>query len=205
MTREHAPSALPGVRYGAITRSTDVRGTFREIWREDRVDPIDPLDAGLPVGVEPRFVQANLSTSAPGVLRGLHLHRRQFDHWVVAAGRAFVALVDVRPMLDGGRAPRVETRALEPDDWVDIPVGVAHGFLALDDLQLIYFVTTAYDGTDELGFAWDDPLAAVAWPSFTTTDGNPILSDRDRGNPSLEALVARLRTTSTGDRGAGRG
>jgi dTDP-4-dehydrorhamnose 3,5-epimerase-like enzyme len=108
-------------------------------------------------------------------------------------------------MLDGGRAPRVETRALEPDDWVDIPVGVAHGFLALDDLQLIYFVTTAYDGTDELGFAWDDPLAAVAWPSFTTTDGNPILSDRDRGNPSLEALVARLRTTSTGDRGAGRG
>jgi dTDP-4-dehydrorhamnose 3,5-epimerase len=206
MTREHIPSDLPGVRYGTIARSTDVRGTFREIWREDRFDPIDPLDAGLRANVEPRFVQANLSTSMPGVLRGLHLHRRQFDHWVVAAGRAFVALVDVRSMLEGGDRPRVETRELEADDWVDIPVGVAHGFLALDDLQLIYFVTTAYDGSDELGFAWDDPLADVAWPSFAATpDGGPILSDRDRANPSLEALVARLRTTPNGDGGTDRG
>ena len=67
-------------------------------------------------------MQANLSTSAPGVLRGLHFHRRQLDHWIVARGRAFVALVDVRPMLaDPTAAPGVETRVLTADDWVDIP------------------------------------------------------------------------------------
>ncbi len=188
------PSALPGVRYGRIERFADARGAFREVWREDRFGPIDPADAGADTGVAPRFVQANLSTSAAGVLRGLHLHRRQLDHWLVTAGRAWVSLVDVRPMLDGRDRPEVETRELRADDWVDIPVGVAHGFLALEPLELLYLVTNPYDGTDELGFAWDDPLAAVPWPPLAgTPDGRPILSDRDRTNPSLTELIARLR------------
>ncbi len=187
-------SRLPGVRYGAVERHGDQRGAFREIWREDVGDPIDPTEAGAPPGIQPRFVQANLSSSTAGVLRGLHLHRRQLDRWVVASGRAFVALVDVRPMLDGADRPGVETRELGPDDWVEIPVGVAHGFLALEPLELVYFVTTAYDGTDELGFAWDDPVAAVPWPVLhVTADGRPILSERDRANPPLGDLVVRLR------------
>jgi dTDP-4-dehydrorhamnose 3,5-epimerase len=196
MSLDRPPSTLPGVRYGAIARHGDARGSFRELWREDTFGSIDPADAGAPrdASARPRFVQANLSTSAAGVLRGLHLHRRQLDHWVVATGRAFVALVDVRPMLAGETAPRVETRQLREDDWVDIPTGVAHGFLALEPLELVYLVTNLYDGSDELGFAWDDALAAVPWPDVAATAGRrPILSERDRANPSLEALVAELR------------
>jgi dTDP-4-dehydrorhamnose 3,5-epimerase len=189
-------SRLPGVRYGTVIRHADTRGAFREIWREDVDGPIDPESAGAEPGSRPRFVQANLSSSAAGVLRGLHLHRRQLDRWVVASGRAFVALVDVRPMLAGGERPGVETRDLGPDDWVEIPIGVAHGFLALEQLELVYFVTTAYDGSDELGFAWDDPLAAVPWPALdVTVDGRPILSDRDLRNPALADLVVHLRDT----------
>jgi dTDP-4-dehydrorhamnose 3,5-epimerase len=189
-------STLEGVRYGAIARFEDPRGSFRELWRDDTFGEIDPAQAGAPPGMPARFVQANLSTSATGVLRGLHLHQRQLDHWVVASGRAFVALVDVRPMLRGlADRPVVETRELVPEQWVDIPIGVAHGFLALEPLQLIYLVTNPYDGSDELGFAWDDPLAAVAWPAVRETpDGRPILSDRDRSNPTLAELVRRLRT-----------
>jgi dTDP-4-dehydrorhamnose 3,5-epimerase len=195
MSLDRPPSTLPGVRYGAIARFGDERGSFRELWREDTFGPIDPALAGASRGDQPRFVQANLSSSATGVLRGLHLHQRQLDHWVVAAGRAFVALVDVRPMLAGAPTPRVETRELGEDEWVDIPTGVAHGFLALEPLQLVYFVTNPYDGSDELGFAWDDPVAAVPWPAVpASADGRPILSDRDRSNSTLEALVERLRT-----------
>ncbi len=194
---EHPRSSLPGVRYGSVARHGDARGSFGELWREDTYGPIAPADAGARPGEVPRFVQVNVSTSASGVLRGLHLHRRQLDHWVVLRGRAFVALVDVRPMLRGEGHPLVETSELGPDESVDIPSGVAHGFLALDDLELIYLVTNAYDGSDELGFAWDDPLASVDWPTLPDMpDGRPILSERDRSNPSLTSLVERLRTTA---------
>jgi hypothetical protein len=34
----------------------------------------------------------------------------------------------------------------------------------------------------------------VPWPVVATPDGQPILSDRDRSNPSLAELVASLRS-----------
>jgi dTDP-4-dehydrorhamnose 3,5-epimerase len=168
-----------------VTRYADSRGSFRELWR-----------ASTPVaddGTTP-FVQANLSESAAGVLRGLHVHRRQLDYWVIASGHAFVALVDIRPVLAGDGPPLVETRELAADDWVVIPAGVAHGFLALEPLQMLYLVTNEHDGTDELGFAWDDPAVGVTWPTVPDSpDGRPILSERDLTSPSLAELAVRLR------------
>jgi len=192
---ERRASGLDGVRYGAITRYGDSRGAFRELWRSSAFPALTQQETGAPVGTEPRFVQANLSSSAAGVLRGLHYHRRQLDYWIVASGRALVALVDVRPAIaTRGPAP-VETRELAADDWVVIPAGVAHGFLALEPLDLLYLVTNEYDGSDELGFAWDDPAVGVPWPSVPgMPNGRPVLSDRDRSNPSLAELVERLRT-----------
>ena len=55
-------------------------------------------------------------------------------------------------------------------------------------------MTNEYDGTDELGFAWDDPAVGVSWPVLAETPGGrPILSERDAGNPPLADLVSRLR------------
>jgi dTDP-4-dehydrorhamnose 3,5-epimerase len=187
-----APSPIPDVAWGSVARHGDLRGSFRELWRASGFGALDPRLAGRP---EATFTQANLSTSSPGVLRGLHLHRRQLDHWIVTEGRALVALVDVRPLTARtAERPIVEVREAPVDSTVTIPAGVAHGFLALEPLELVYLVTNEFDGTDELGFAWDDPLAAVPWPIVAgTPDGRPILSDRDRSNPSLAELVARLR------------
>ena len=184
MSPDRVASTISGVRFGAVDRHVDSRGSFRELWR---------ADDGLP------FVQANLSSSASGVLRGLHLHRHQVDYWVVASGRGFLALVDIRSMLEGiAGTPGVETRVLEADDWVVIPEGVAHGFLALEPLDLLYLVTNLYDGTDELGFAWDDPVAAVPWPVPAGNGiGGPTVSERDATNPSLTELVGRLREEAT--------
>ena len=188
------PSTLPGVRYGAIPRHGDSRGAFRELWRASAFPAMSPTETGAPAGSEPRFVQANLSSSVPGVLRGLHYHRRQLDYWTVASGRAFVALVDVRPLLHGSGPSVVETRELAADEWVVIPAGVAHGFLAVEPLELVYLVTNEFDGSDELGFAWDDPAVGVPWPPVAATaDKRPILSERDRSNPTLADLVASLR------------
>lgn len=189
-----AESMIPGVTWGNVVRHADERGSFREVWRSRAFDDLDPGSAGQVDTSPVTFVQANLSTSAPGVLRGLHLHRRQLDHWVVATGRAFIAVVDVRPLLAGGPKPTVETRVAEADTTVSIPAGVAHGFLALEPLELLYFVTNEYDGSDELGFAWDDPMVGIPWPAIPAAPGGrPILSPRDHANPPLSDLVATLR------------
>ena len=191
---EEIPSAspIPGVAWSSLVRHEDERGSFRELWRARALDALDPALAGISRG-SATFVQSNLSVSAQGVLRGLHLHLHQLDHWIVASGVAFVALVDVRPMLAGAAAPIVDARLVPADTTVSIPTGVAHGFLAVERLELVYFVTNEYDGADELGFAWDDPVAGVPWPKVPgTLAGLPILSDRDRHNPALMRLVERI-------------
>jgi dTDP-4-dehydrorhamnose 3,5-epimerase len=197
MTQEEAPagptvSRIRGVSYRRLNRLADSRGSFVEIWRASILGELTEEVAGLP---DAKFVQANLSTSAAGVLRGLHYHRRQLDYWTVVSGRALVALVDVRPVIaDPAAHAIVELRELGAAEAVTIPTGVAHGFLALEPLQLLYLVSNEYDGSDELGFAWDDPAVGVPWPKIDgTPDGRPILSDRDRSNPSLLELVASLR------------
>ena len=175
---------LAGVSLGRLRRHPDARGSFAEAWRASGA-----ADQGAFPGV-----QANLSSFRAGVLRGLHLHQHQSDLWIVLSGVAFVALVDVRPMLaDAAAAPLVQTATLRRDDTVLIPPFVAHGFLAVEALELLYIVTNEYDGSDERGFTWDDPEVGVAWPRVDTPNGRPILSDRDLGNPPVRDLVGELR------------
>jgi dTDP-4-dehydrorhamnose 3,5-epimerase len=177
-------SSLPGVTFGRLGRHSDMRGSFAEAWRASGIGGNAPF-AG---------VQANLSTSSRGVLRGLHLHERQSDRWIILSGVAFVALVDVRSILENhADHPRVETQTLAADDTVTIPPYVAHGFLAVAPLELLYVVTNEYDGSDERGFAWNDPGVGIAWPSVDTADGQPLLSQRDRRNPPLTELLHELR------------
>lgn len=178
-------TGIPGVVFRRLQRHADVRGGFAEAWRARGSGDVEPFPG----------VQANLSSSAQGVLRGLHLHQRQSDLWIVVSGVAFVALVDIRPMLsDPTAGPIVQTATLGRDETVRIPPHVAHGFLAIEPLELLYLVTNEYDASDELGFAWDDPQVAVAWPKVATMDGLPILSDRDRRNPSAASLAATIRS-----------
>jgi dTDP-4-dehydrorhamnose 3,5-epimerase len=161
-----AVADIPGVVVERPRVFADERGRFCEIYRQ----------AAMPAP----FVQSNHSFSARGALRGLHYHQRQSDLWYLVRGRAQVALADLR---GGAGDPVVATFTLDAAHpaVVYIPSGVAHGYLALTDIDLIYWVTSEYDPADELGVAWDDPSLAVPWQ----LDGEPILSDRDRANPQL--------------------
>ena len=170
--------SLAGVYGRHVQAHVDSRGSFGELWRASWTTPYG----------ETPFVQANLSRSLPRVLRGLHVHRHQADLWTVLTGVGTVALVDLRPALSPGGRPIAIVLPVEAGDQVYIPRLVAHGFYAYAELSLCYLVTNEYDGSDELGFAWDDVDAAVPWP-----DPEPILSDRDRANPPLADLIARLR------------
>jgi dTDP-4-dehydrorhamnose 3,5-epimerase len=177
---EWQATSIPGVRRRTVAFNDDERGSFAEIWRVSWME--EP--GGAPAET---IRQANLSRSRPRVLRGLHVHQRQVDVWVVLDGHALIGLVDIRGPLGRGDAVRMESLEAAPGDVVYLPPGVAHGFYARDELTLVYFVTNPYDGTDEHGFAWNDPMAAVPWP-----DAAPILSARDQAAPSLRDLLNQL-------------
>ncbi|MBA3778628.1 MAG: dTDP-4-dehydrorhamnose 3,5-epimerase family protein [Chloroflexi bacterium] len=177
MTEEWAAGPIDGVTQRSLPLHADPRGAFRELWRASWTD-----------GLGTRFVQSNLSRSRAGALRGMHFHRRQADLWVVIEGRAVVALADLRPMRDGtAHKPPVATVDLTVGDALFLPEWVAHGFFAPEEMALIYFVTQEFDGSDELGFAWDDPQVGIPWPSRDV-----ILSERDRSNPSLGEALAGI-------------
>ncbi len=166
---------LSGVWMNAPRTFGDERGFFREAYR------IRDLEAA--VGQPLNFVQMNHSRSLQGVLRGLHA-----ENWeklvYVARGEVFVALADIRPA--SPTFAQIDTFTISDDQplLLFIPRGVAHGYCVLSEVaDYTYQVSAYYDGTDQRAVAWDDPDLAVAWPIQS-----PILSERDRHNPSLRAL-----------------
>lgn len=180
------PTRLSGVLRARLTPHADTRGAFMELWRDSWTAGLAPHASAGGAGTSGPMRQANLSRSRSGVLRGMHFHQRQSDLWVVAEGEALAALVDLRG-LQSGQSPKVETHDLQAGGALFIPVGVAHGFYAKSDMALVYLVTNEYDGSDEHGFAWDDPDAAIPWPTREVT-----LSDRDAGNPPLRDVLANV-------------
>ena len=163
---------IDGAFLNALEIHQDDRGSFAELYRRGGI--------GLR-----SMVQANLSRSKAGVLRGMHFHRHQADLWIPLAGEASAVLLDLR---DGsptkGRRATAILAAGDPRA-LSIPPGVAHGFATVEGFTMLYLVDREYDGDDEFGFAWNDPDLGIRWPVAT-----PILSERDRSSPSLAEAVS---------------
>ena len=165
---------IDGARSLTFTPHADPRGSLTEIYRRSWFPG------------SPEMCQANLSRSDAGVLRGMHFHRRQADFQVFLAGVSAVGLFDLRV----GSPTEGRSSVVQVDVAVDgalglyIPPGVAHGFCALTDVTLHYFVDVEFTGEDEHGIAWNDPGLGIGWPL-----AEPTLSDRDRKNPSLAEVL----------------
>ena len=157
----------------------DERGSFVRWYDRDLFER-----AGLPTA----WVQANESVSRRGAVRGLHFQRPPHAETKlvrVVAGAVFDAFVDLRR----GSPTYGQWDALELSaaarNAVLIPKGFAHGFCALADGAVVsYLVDSAYAPASEGGLAWNDPRVAIPWP----LDGDAIVSEKDRGWPTLERL-----------------
>lgn len=164
---------IPGVLIVALQPFADERGRFTETFRKE----------WFPQREWSR-IQTNRSDSRAGVLRGLHYHFNQVDYWYLLSGQIRVGLADLRPSSPSYR--KTETIDLDAANnrGLYIPVGIAHGFLALSDVTLFYTVDNYYDGSDEYGLAWDDPDIFVPWGAEIT----PIVSGRDATNPFFKDI-----------------
>ena len=164
---------IAGVQVVQLQAFGDNRGRFAEVFRKEWFPQRSWTD-----------VQWSRSESQAHTLRGLHYHHRQADYWHCAAGEMRVGLVDLRPSSPTQGAAEVIALDQQRLAAVFIPVGVAHGFYAVTDMMLFYLVDNYYDGSDELGVAWDDPSLGLNW-GITSP---PILSKRDQMNPLAAAI-----------------
>ena len=182
------PTGLPGVIIVEPDVHRDGRGYFVETYHAEK------YRAG---GIEGPFVQDNQSRSIGRTLRGLHLQvgRPQGKLIRVIEGEIYDVAVDVRrgsPTF--GRWVGV-TLSAESFRQCYVPPGFAHGFFAVSQVaQVEYKCTDLYDRKGEIGVAWNDPALAIAWPP-----GEPILSDRDRAQPTLAELGEALPIYSATD------
>jgi dTDP-4-dehydrorhamnose 3,5-epimerase len=154
---------------------TDERGFFHEAFRMCEVEET--------IGKSVALLQLNHSRSHRHVLRGLHA-----ENWeklvYVPSGEVLTVVADIRAQ--SRTFGQVETFRLGEANRLTLylPRGVAHGYCVLSaSADYVYHVTAYYDGTDTRAVAWDDPDLAVHWPV-----AQPIVSARDRSNPTLRQL-----------------
>jgi dTDP-4-dehydrorhamnose 3,5-epimerase len=136
-------------------------------------------------GVSRPFIQDNLSRSARGVLRGLHLQNPLTQGKLVTAlrGKVLDVAVDVRVGSPSfGRHVSVELSE-ENRRQLWVPRGFAHGFVVLSETaDFFYKCDDLYSPEDELSIRWDDPAIGINWgvesPSLSAKDaGAPLLAD----------------------------
>jgi dTDP-4-dehydrorhamnose 3,5-epimerase len=140
-------------------------------------------------GLPKAFVQENQSRSHKNVLRGLHYQIRQPQGKLVRVilGRIFDVAVDLRRSSPTfGKWVGVELSE-ENRLALWIPVGFAHGFLAMSDCAIVQYKVTDFWATEqECTLAWNDPAVGIDWP----LEGEPMLSEKDRrGVPLGQAEV----------------
>lgn len=157
---------------------TDERGFFMEAYNRDRY-----REAGI--GAE--FIQDNLSVSKRGVLRGLHYQAPPFAQGKLVSvlrGRVVDVAVDIRVgSRTYGKHVAVELSADNHRQFW-IPVGFAHGFVALeDDTVFTYKCTNIYSKEHDRGIRYDDSEIRIDWG---VTD--PIVSEKDKLHPFLSEI-----------------
>lgn len=175
------PTRLPGCLIIEPKVFGDARGFFMEQWNQSRY---------AEHGIAMDAVQANLSRSAHGVLRGLHyqLPNPQGKLVSVLEGEVYDVAVDIRrgsPSFGQWAAVVLNTENRR-QFW--IPPGFAHGFVVTSEFALFhYFCSTPYDAPADRGIAWDDPDLAIDWPLKA-----PALSAKDQAAPRLKQVDPAL-------------
>ena len=136
-----------------------------------------------------RFVQDNLSLSAPGVLRGLHFQVSPEQGKLVSCvkGRIFDVAADIRPGSPTyGQHVAAELSA-DGGESLWVPPGFAHGFVVVgsEPALVLYEVDQHRSAEGERGIIWNDPTLAIPWPLQ-----GPTLSERDQAMPTLVDYLA---------------
>lgn len=160
----------------------DSRGFFLESYNREELEQI---------GVPDLFVQDNHSCSRKGVVRGLHFQSRYPQGKLVRVlrGKIFDVVVDLRKQSPYYGNSICMTLSEEKPQMLWVPVGFAHGFLALEDrTEVLYKTTERYHPEFDAGIRWNDPDLGIAWPFMEHDILEPLVSEKDSQLPRLKEI-----------------
>lgn len=165
---------LSGVKLIEPFHHEDCRGAFVKTFHEEMF-----AELGIFLTVREEF----FSISAKNVLRGMHFQIPPHAHQKLVFcthGRVLDVLIDLRIGSPSyGQSASFELSAANRH-LVHIPVGVAHGFLSLEDGScLVYKTDTVHEPSADAGILWNS--FDFDWPLTS----KPILSHRDEQHPTL--------------------
>lgn len=146
---------IEGVHVRELRKNVDDRGYLMEVLRSDWGD------------VFTRFGQAYVSLNYPGVVRGWHYHRKQFDVFVCVSGMIKVPLYDARE--ESPSRGRIVEFVIGEDRpaAILIPPGVYHGYMTLGTRPslLLNLPSELYDASapDEQRAPYDSPDIPYDW------------------------------------------
>jgi len=163
----------------------DIRGCFtkdysREIFEQN--------------GIEHEIAEVFYSTSKKGVIRGLHFQRVKEQAKLVRciSGHIFDVVVDLR----AGSPTFKKWLGFELNEEnckeVLVPVGCAHGFLALNLSTVSYKCSECFCAEGDDGMRWNDPDIAIDW-GLERIGGvdKVILSEKDSKLQSLKEFTEK--------------
>jgi len=151
---------------------TDSRGYFREILVEKNLKKKFPFNV--------------VSVSKKNVIRGLHYQTQnaQSKYISVIQGRILDVVVDIRKNSKTFGKHYSIILSNKNCTSIYIPEGFAHGFAALDKLNIVIYSCTKYrDKDSEQGILWNDKSLKIKWPIK-----KPIISKKDRLNLKFKDL-----------------
>ena len=167
-------TSLPGVYVLEQSVFKDRRGAFVKIFQKSFFGEH---------GLETDFTENYYTRSHEDVVRGMHFQTPPYDHAklvTVIHGTILDVVLDLRKA--SPTFGKCETFELSRENRksIYIPRGCAHGFAALSELSIAYYmVSSEYDPEHDCGIRWDS--FGFKWPV-----PEPIISDRDKSFPRFD-------------------
>jgi dTDP-4-dehydrorhamnose 3,5-epimerase len=166
---------LPGIIECIPTKFHDDRGHFYESYNQTRF---------AANGITENFVQDNYSYSTAGVIRGLHFQKEPHGQGKLVrcmTGKVMDVVVDLRKSSPTFGQHGTYILDAEIGNMLYVPIGFAHGFVALTDAIFVYKCTDFWNKEAESGLRWNDPTLNIAWGVE-----NPVVSDKDQILPLFD-------------------
>ncbi len=175
---ELVPTELPGLQIIRPKIFCDTRGSFVKTFHRETFQEL-----GLDFEPQEEF----FSVSHKNVLRGMHFQTPSAAHAKLVyclVGRVLDVVLDLRKNSPAFGCSYARELNATNRELFFIPVGFAHGFLALEDnATMVYQTSTPHSPAHDAGIRWDS--FDFDWPVK-----NPILSERDKKFPILSEFAS---------------